>query len=95
MKAMSDALTAAGPQAREMFVLSQLDTLVAQVAAKVKTIQVGAVQVVDAGDGKAVPALAASYPATVATVMRTLKELTGVDVADMLADQPHSNGGAR
>jgi flotillin len=95
MQAMSEALTAAGPQAREMFVLSQLDTLVAQVAAKVKTIQVGAVQVIDAGDGKAVPALASSYPATVATVMRTLKELTGVDVADMLADHPHSNGGAR
>src|SRR5204863_28206 len=44
---------------------------------------------------EAAVALGASYPATVATVMRTLKELTGVDVADMLADQPHSNGGAR
>src|SRR5450432_1323953 len=68
MKAMSDALTAAGPQAREMFVLSQLDTLVAQVAAKVKTIEVGELHVIDAGDGRALPSLAASYPATVATV---------------------------
>jgi flotillin len=95
MQAMSEALTAAGAQAREMFVLSQLDTLVAQVAARVKTIQVGAVQVVDAGDGKAVPALAASYPATVATVMRTLGELTGVDVTEMLAERDPGREPAR
>lgn len=95
MKAMTDALTAAGPQAREMFVLSQLDTLVAQVSAKVKTVQLGAVQVVDGGDGKSLPALAASFPATVATVLGTLKELTGVDVSEMLATRDGSNGGAR
>jgi flotillin len=96
MKAMTEALTAAGPLAREMFVLSQLDTLVAQVAAKVKTVQVGTVQVVDGGDGRSLPALAASYPATVATVFGTLKELTGIDVGDMLSASPNtSNGGAR
>jgi flotillin len=94
MEAMTQALTAAGPQAREMFVLSQLDTLVAQVAARVRTTQVASVQVVDAGDGKALPALAASYPATVVQVLATLGELTGVDVARML-QRDGADGGVR
>jgi flotillin len=96
MRSMTDALTAAGPQAREMFVLSQLDTLVAQVAARVKNLSVGEIQVIDSGDGRALPALSASYPATVATVLGTLKDLTGVDVQQMLASgQTSIQGGSR
>ncbi len=93
MRSMTEALTAAGPQAREMFVLSQLDTLVAQVAARVKNLSVGEIQVVDCGDGRALPALSASYPATVATVLGTLKDLTGVDVQQMLSNA--GDGGVR
>ncbi len=61
-RAMSQALANAGPDAREMFVLSQLDTLVAQVARKVQGHHDGEVQVIDSGDGRALPALAASFP---------------------------------
>src|SRR5438045_1421395 len=83
-RAMAEALRAAGPQAREMFILSQLDTLVAQVAAKVKNVTIANVQVIDGGDGMALPALTASFPQTVAAVMGTLKDLTGLDVAQLL-----------
>jgi flotillin len=84
MKLMAEALRAAGAQAREMFVLSQLDGLVEAVAKKVQTLQVAQVQVVDGGDGTALPALTASFPQTVASVLATLGELTGIDVAQML-----------
>jgi hypothetical protein len=70
-------------------VLSQLDTLVGQVASKVLEVKIGSVQLVDGGDGKALPALSASFPQTVTAVLGTLKELTGLDVASLLA------GGAR
>ena len=86
---MAEALRAAGPQAREMFVLSQLDTLVGQVASKVQQVKIGQVQLVDGGDGQALPALSASFPQSVTAVLGTLKELTGLDVAALLA------GGAR
>jgi flotillin len=95
MKAMTDAILAAGTHAREMFVLSQLDTLVGQVAARVKTMQVGTVQVVDGGDGKALSALSASYPAAVVEVLGTLKDLTGVNVAEMLSRSGGPTGGVR
>jgi flotillin len=83
--AMSKALAAAGPDAREMFVLSQLDTLVARVAEKVKKVSVAEVNVVDGGDGQALAALAVSFPAIVGAVFRTLDDLTGLDVRSMLS----------
>ena len=92
-RAMAQALATAGSDAREMFVLSQLDTLVAKVAEKVKGVTVAEVQVIDGGDGRALPALAASFPAVVGSVFGTLRELTGVDVQSMLASA--GNGGAR
>jgi flotillin len=84
IRLMAEALKAAGPQAREMFVLSQLDTLVAQVAQKVQGLQIAQVQVIDGGDGQALSALTASFPHTVAGVMTALRDLTGVDVQQML-----------
>lgn len=85
LRAMTDALVAAGKDAREIFILSQLDALVAQVASKVREVQVGAVHIVDGGDGLALSALSASYPRAVNAVFASLKELTGVDVAGMLS----------
>jgi flotillin len=88
LEMMSQALQKGGPKVRELFVLSQLDTLVAQVAGRVQDIEVGAVQIVDGGDGKALAALAASYPEAVLKVLSSLRDLTGVDVASILANQP-------
>ena len=88
IRLMADALKVAGPHAREMFVLSQLDTLVGQVAQKVQGIQIGQVQVVDGGDGQALPALSASFPQTVTAVLASLEDLTGINISQML-------GGAR
>ena len=103
MRAMADALGTAGPQAREMFVLSQLDTLVAQVASKVKNVTVGEVHVVDGGDGRALPALAASYPADRHVGLRDLErphrrrspEDARRRVRTLARDRPDHRGGSR
>ena len=93
MRMLSEALATAGPQAREMFVLSQLDTLVAQVAEKAAGLQVREIHIIDNGDGKALPSVAASYPAIVTEVLRTLRDLTGVDIPSMLTTQNTQEGG--
>ncbi len=95
MHVLAQALAAAGPQARELFVLSQLDQLVGQVATKVNKLSVREIQIVDNGDGRALPALAASYPAIVTEVLSTLKDLTGVDIGTMLAQPAGGEGGSR
>ena len=94
MRVLTEALQAAGPNARELFVLSQLDQLVGQVASKVNTMSIRELHVIDSGDGRALPALAASYPAIVTEVLSTLKDLTGVDIRSVLA-APASEGGAK
>ena len=93
MRVLAEALSSAGPQSRELFVLSQLDTLVGQVATRAAALQVREIQVIDNGDGKSLPALAAAYPATVTEVLRTLKDLTGVDIPGMLATPSGAEGG--
>lgn len=94
MRAYTEALVAAGPQAREMFVLSQLDTLVGQVAQKVSGLTVREIQVVDGGDGKSLPAVAAAYPTIVTQVLSTLKDLTGVDIPQILSAPAEGGTGA-
>ncbi len=95
MQVLAQALAAAGPQARELFVLSQLDQLVGQVAAKVNGLSVREIHVIDNGDGRALPTVAASYPAIVTEVLATLKDLTGVDIRTMLAQPAAAEGGSR
>ena len=51
MTVLAQALVTVGPQARELFVLSQLDQLVGQVAAKVSGLSVREIHVIDSGDG--------------------------------------------
>jgi flotillin len=86
LEMMASALQKGGPKVRELFVLSQLDTLVGQVAAKMENVDIGKVQLIDNGDGKALAALAASYPEAVLRVLGSLRELTGVDVASILSN---------
>jgi flotillin len=93
MRMLAEALATAGPQAREMFVLSQLDTLVAQVAEKAAGLSVREIQIIDNGDGRSLPSVAASYPMIVTEVLRTLKDLTGVDIPAILNPDAANAGG--
>lgn len=84
MKQMAEAIRAAGPRARELFVVSQLEALVAHAANGVKDLSVQEIHVVDSGDGRTLPALSASYPAAVAALLNTLRGVTGVDLQELL-----------
>ncbi len=81
-----------GDRAREIFVIQHLDQLVAQVVNRVEDLQVGEVHVLDPGDGSAFANYAAAYPKTVAAVLGSLREVTGVDVPGILAG--NSTGGS-
>lgn len=81
---MSQALAMAGPRARELFVLSQLDRFVAQVATQVRAVEIDEITVIDGGDGQAFAATAAAYPNAVVQVLGSLKSLTGVDVTGLM-----------
>ncbi|MEQ1503926.1 MAG: SPFH domain-containing protein [Myxococcota bacterium] len=75
----------AGPDAKDIFLIQQLETVLGTVTEKVKTMQIGSVTLIDGGDGSALPAHMAALPATVAAVLRELQKTTGVDVTGILA----------
>jgi flotillin len=99
-KAMAEALdqvrqawTEAGDGAKPIFMIQQLDTILRSVVDRVEQIRVDKVSILDNGDGTALPAYVASYPATVNAVLRELNGLTGIDVVGTLGEPGAVRGG--
>lgn len=86
---MKDAWVEAGEDARDIFLIQQLEPLLKMVSARVKTLNLGEVTLIDGGDGTALPNHIAALPATVAAVFRSFRETTGVDVTGILAGSAH------
>jgi flotillin len=76
--------TEAGPQARDVFLVQQVEELMATIVGKMSALKVGEVHVIDSGDGSALPNYVSGFPATVTRVLETLKETTGIDVTQIL-----------
>jgi flotillin len=82
---VSDAWMKAGDAAMDMFLINKIEDITRIVVDGVRRIQLGPVDVIDSGDGQALPRLAAAYPEAVAAVLRSLFETTGVDITALLA----------
>ena len=101
LKMVADTWRSAGSDAKEIFLIQQLDQILSDVAARVRHVRVNEVQVIDPGDGRALPKLVAGYAAMVGAVLDELKASTGVDVPGILgrrieaaaARPPYSAGG--
>ena len=74
----------AGGDAKDIFLIQQLEQILGTVTARVNSIVIDEVSVVDSGDGKALSAYIAGYPAMVNQVLEELKRSTGVDVTGTL-----------
>ena len=100
-RAQSEALQAlyevwadAGDRAREVFLLQQIDELLAAVAAVTENLSVGHVNLIDGGDGLTLARHVGSYPNVVAELLQRIKETVGIDVASILrADGAAPQGG--
>ncbi len=73
-----------GGRAMDMFVLQHLDAIFGDVAAAAKRLKIGEVNLIDGGDGKTLPAYAASYPATMTALLEQVTKTLGVDVAKVI-----------
>lgn len=83
-----------GGRAMDMFVLQQLDQMFGDVAKAATRIKVGEVNLIDGGDGKTIPAYAASYPATMAALFEQVSKTLGIDIAKVITGTPTGNGAA-
>ena len=93
LEEISAAWEAAGPQAANMLLIRQLDKVLAQVSDAVSSVDVGETILVDGGQGTALPAYAASYPAMVSSVLAEVKRAVGVDIVGSMEKIADSEGG--
>ncbi|MFT4621556.1 MAG: flotillin [Myxococcota bacterium] len=84
LQMMTDVWIDAGPDAKDIFLIQQLEKVLATVTDKVKGMQLGEVTLLDGGDGRALPSHIASLPAMVGAVLREFRDTTGVDVTGIL-----------
>jgi flotillin len=102
LKLIADTWRSAGADAKEIFLIQQLDQILADVAEHLKQVELEDVQIIDPGDGRSLPKLVAGYPAMVAAVLAELRASTGVDIPAILGRRleaaalpPAPGGGAR
>jgi flotillin len=84
---MSETWISAGDDAKDIFLIQQLEQILSTVIERVKELDIGEFTILDNGDGQALPAHIATLPASVASVLRELTATTGVDVTGILAER--------
>jgi flotillin len=87
LQAVAAEWKAAGQSGREVYLLQQLRTFVEAAVERVAQIQLGELQIVDGGDGRAYTAFVANFPAAVARVMAETARAVGVDVRSLLGSK--------
>jgi len=84
LELLAAAWAKAGPNARDIFVIQQLERVLATIVARLAELRVGEVHLVDPGDGSALPNYLAGFPAAVTAVLKSFAQSTGIDVSDVL-----------
>jgi flotillin len=84
---MTEAWKKAGKDAKDIFLIQNLETVLETVVKRVNAIAVTEVNVLDSGDGAGLATYASAYPAMVAQVLSELEKTTGVDVIGILAPE--------
>jgi flotillin len=87
LQMMSEVWIEAGDDAKDIFLIQQLEQVLNTVIQRVKNVEVGEVTLLDNGSGNALPAHITSLPATVGAVLSELRQTTGVDVIGILSKQ--------
>lgn len=85
LKMMTEAWLHAGEDAKDIFLIQQLEEVLQTVVKRVTGTKVGEVVLLDNGSGTALPTYIASYPAAIRNVLDELHASTGVDVIGILS----------
>ena len=84
LRVVAQEWAAAGPLAKDAYVLQQLRQLITVAATRVAQTQIGEINVVAGSDVEAYSAVVASYPAAVARVLEETSRAMGIDIQGIL-----------
>ncbi len=93
LQLMTDAWVHAGDNAKDIFLIQNLEAVLSTVVDRVNAVQVDEVTVLDGGDGEGLARYVGAYPAMVNQILRELRKTTGVDVLGILSDDSDDNKG--
>ncbi|HEY0868376.1 MAG TPA: SPFH domain-containing protein, partial [Fimbriimonas sp.] len=85
LQLMNQAWSDAGDSALSIYVLEDLDKILAGAAKGVQKVKIGNLNMIDTGDGKLLPAYVSSYPAMLGSIFDAIAETTGIDIAKAIA----------
>ena len=85
LRLMTATWIKAGPDAKDIFLIQQLETVLTTVTERVCALEIGEVNLLDGGDGNALPQHLAAMPAMVGAVLREFKTTTGVDITGIIS----------
>jgi flotillin len=89
---IANAWEATDGHALEMFILQHLEELLGTVARATSRVEVGAVSLLDSGDGATLSRYLCAHPAAVAALLREVSSTLGVDISSVLS--PRATNGA-
>ena len=99
-KAMAEAIrmlvdewATAGKEARDIYLLQQLDVIVAAAVNRVSAMSVDELEVVDGGDAESLGAVASAYSVSVARVLEETGRAMGIDVRALVSGTAPSSSG--
>jgi flotillin len=85
LQLLAQAWAEAGPNARDIFLIQQVEELMATIVGSLGALKVREVNIIDPGDGSALPNYVAGFPSTVTSILKSLRDSTGVDVSQILS----------
>jgi flotillin len=85
LRLLTEAWASAGPDAKDIFLIHNLEQILRTVVDRVKAMEVGETHLLDNGDGSSLATYVASYPAAVRSVLAEVSRTTGVDVVALLS----------
>jgi flotillin len=83
----AEAWKATGGRAMELFVLQHLEELLGTVTRAASRVDMGAVSLVDAGDGATLVRYLRAWPAAVAALLEEVSSTLGLDIPAVLAGE--------
>jgi flotillin len=94
IRMLVDEWASAGPNARDIYLLQQLDTIVAAAVARVQSLSVQELEIVDGGDASSLGAVASGFSTSVARVLEETGRAMGIDVRALIqgAGPPTDDG---
>lgn len=84
-KILSQAWVDAGTNAKDIFLIDQIETLMSLIVERLAALQVTEVNLIDPGDGSALTNYVSAFPSIIPNLLNTLKNSTGVDIPLLLA----------